>query len=88
MKRTLDWDKYLEKAAETVAEGIVMLKNDNNALPLDTSKTVSVFGRIQLHYYKSYMTYIAIGTKKIPLTRATAGAESLGTRKKCRLMRA
>ena len=43
MKRTLDWDKYLEKAAETVAEGIVMLKNDNNALPLDTSKTVSVF---------------------------------------------
>ncbi|WP_303803839.1 glycoside hydrolase family 3 C-terminal domain-containing protein [Ruminococcus flavefaciens] len=53
MKRTLDWNKYLEKAAETVAEGIVMLKNDNNALPLDTSKTVSVFGRIQLHYYKS-----------------------------------
>ena len=53
MKRTLDWNKYLEKAAETVAEGIVMLKNDNNALPLDMSKTVSVFGRIQLHYYKS-----------------------------------
>lgn len=53
MKRTLDWNKYLEKAAEIVAEGIVMLKNDNNALPLDMSKTVSVFGRIQLHYYKS-----------------------------------
>lgn len=53
MKRTLDWNKYLEKAAETVAEGIVMLKNDNNALPLDMSQTVSVFGRIQLQYYKS-----------------------------------
>uniref|UniRef100_UPI0026F27385 glycoside hydrolase family 3 protein n=1 Tax=Ruminococcus flavefaciens TaxID=1265 RepID=UPI0026F27385 len=53
MKRTLDWNKYLEKAAETVSEGIVMLKNDNNALPLDTGDTVSVFGRIQLHYYKS-----------------------------------
>ena len=53
MKRTLDWNKYLEKAAETVAEGIVMLKNDNNALPLEKNSVVSVFGRIQLHYYKS-----------------------------------
>lgn len=53
MKRILDWNKYLEKAAQTVSEGIVMLKNDNNALPLDMSETVSVFGRIQLHYYKS-----------------------------------
>jgi len=53
MKRTLDWNKYTEKAAQTVAEGIVMLKNNNNALPLDINETVSVFGRIQLHYYKS-----------------------------------
>ena len=53
MKRTLDWNKYLEKAAETVSEGIVMLKNDNNVLPLDKNSIVSVFGRIQLHYYKS-----------------------------------
>jgi len=49
----LDWEKYLSKAAETAAEGIVMLKNDNNALPLDMEKEISVFGRIQLHYYKS-----------------------------------
>lgn len=53
MKRILDWNKYNEKAAETVAEGIVMLKNDNSALPLDVSQIVSIFGRIQLHYYKS-----------------------------------
>lgn len=53
MKRILDWNKYIEKAAQTVSEGIVMLKNDNNALPLDMNETVSVFGRIQLHYYKS-----------------------------------
>ena len=53
MEKTLDWNKYLQKAAETVAEGIVMLKNDNNALPLQLDETVSVFGRIQLHYYKS-----------------------------------
>ena len=53
MKRILDWNKYIEKAAETVSEGIVMLKNNNNALPIDLNETISVFGRIQLHYYKS-----------------------------------
>ncbi|MEO3217396.1 glycoside hydrolase family 3 C-terminal domain-containing protein [Ruminococcus bicirculans (ex Wegman et al. 2014)] len=49
----LDWNKYLDSAAKMVSEGIVMLKNDNNALPLDTDKEVAVFGRIQFHYYKS-----------------------------------
>ncbi len=53
MEKTLDWNRYLDKAAETVAEGIVMLKNDNNALPLKRDSEVAVFGRIQLHYYKS-----------------------------------
>ncbi|WP_297955956.1 glycoside hydrolase family 3 C-terminal domain-containing protein [uncultured Ruminococcus sp.] len=53
MKIILDWNKYLEKAAQTVSEGIVMLKNDNNTLPLDKNEMISVFGRIQLHYYKS-----------------------------------
>lgn len=53
MKKILDWNKYLEKAAQTVSEGIVMLKNDNNALPLPKDEVISVFGRIQLHYYKS-----------------------------------
>lgn len=53
MKKILDWKKYLEKAAQTVSEGIVMLKNDGNALPLTSNDAVSVFGRIQLHYYKS-----------------------------------
>lgn len=50
---TLDWNKYLEKAAETVSEGIVMLKNDNGALPLEKGREIALFGRIQLHYYKS-----------------------------------
>lgn len=53
MKKILDWKKYLETAASAVAEGIVMLKNDNGALPLSRDEVVSVFGRIQLHYYKS-----------------------------------
>ncbi|MBO4524197.1 MAG: glycoside hydrolase family 3 protein [Ruminococcus sp.] len=53
MEKILDWSKYLEKAAETVSEGIVMLKNDNGVLPLNKSDNIAVFGRIQLHYYKS-----------------------------------
>lgn len=53
MKKILDWKKYLETAASAAAEGIVMLKNDNGALPLSKDEVVSVFGRIQLHYYKS-----------------------------------
>ena len=53
MEIILDWNKYLDTAAKMVSEGIVMLKNDNNALPLDTDKEVAVFGRIQFHYYKS-----------------------------------
>lgn len=53
MEKILDWNKYLDTAAKMVSEGIVMLKNENNALPLDTDKEVAVFGRIQFHYYKS-----------------------------------
>lgn len=52
MKRTLNWDKYLEASARAVSGGIVMLKNDG-ALPLKQGGTAAVFGRIQLHYYKS-----------------------------------
>ncbi len=49
----LDWEKYIEASVETVSEGIVMLKNDNGALPLEKDRETAVFGRIQLHYYKS-----------------------------------
>ncbi len=53
MNITLDWNEYLKKAAEAVSEGIVMLRNENAALPLKKNSEVAVFGRIQLHYYKS-----------------------------------
>ncbi|MDO4863284.1 MAG: glycoside hydrolase family 3 C-terminal domain-containing protein [Ruminococcus sp.] len=53
MNMILDWEHYLRTAADAAAEGIVMLRNDNEALPLKKDDTVSVFGRIQLHYYKS-----------------------------------
>ena len=53
MKHILDWEKYLDTAAQAVAEGIVLLKNEKGALPLQKEEEISVFGRIQLNYYKS-----------------------------------
>ncbi len=53
MKKTLDWNRYLDTAAEVVSEGIVMLKNRNNALPLEKNEEIALFGRIQFNYYKS-----------------------------------
>lgn len=52
-EKTLDWELYLKTAAQVVSEGIVMLKNDNDALPLNPDDEIALFGRIQLHYYKS-----------------------------------
>ncbi len=50
---TLDWQKYSTIARTAAAEGCVLLKNDNHALPICSGETVSVFGRIQLDYFKS-----------------------------------
>lgn len=49
----LDFDRYIEKARSAVAEGQVLLKNDNGALPLANGTKLAIFGRIQFHYYKS-----------------------------------
>lgn len=51
--KTLDWDKYLKTATQVVSEGIVMLKNEHQALPLKPHEEIALFGRIQFHYYKS-----------------------------------
>ncbi len=52
MKRALDWEQYLEASARAVSQGVVLLKNDG-ALPLKKGGEAAVFGRMQLHYYKS-----------------------------------
>ena len=49
----LDWKKYREAAVEAAAEGIVMLRNEGEALPLKHGTRVALFGRMQAHYYKS-----------------------------------
>mgnify|MGYP001810250979 CR=1 FL=1 len=49
----LDWNEYAAVAREAVAEGCVLLKNEEATLPLHAGEKVSVFGRIQCHYIKS-----------------------------------
>lgn len=53
MKKILDWKEYENTARQAIAEGCVLIKNDNNVLPLSKGTKVSVFGRIQTNYYKS-----------------------------------
>lgn len=53
MNYTLDFEDYKETARTAIAEGQVLLKNDNDVLPLPKGAKVAVFGRMQHHYYKS-----------------------------------
>ena len=52
-KYALDMEQYVALARQTAAEGCVLLKNDNQTLPLRTGDRVAVFGRIASTYYKS-----------------------------------
>ena len=52
-KYTLDMEKYKSLARQAAAEGCVLLKNDNNTLPLKASDNVALFGRSLFNYYKS-----------------------------------
>ncbi|MDD3416548.1 MAG: glycoside hydrolase family 3 C-terminal domain-containing protein [Lachnospiraceae bacterium] len=53
MKYTFDWKEYAKVARQAVAEGCVLLKNENKTLPIKKNETISVFGRTQFEYYKS-----------------------------------
>ncbi|SFC40969.1 glycoside hydrolase family 3 protein [Butyrivibrio sp. YAB3001] len=48
-----DLEKFKQTAREAAAEGIVLLKNDKNALPFAKGTKIAVFGRSQMNYYKS-----------------------------------
>ncbi|MCR4732353.1 MAG: glycoside hydrolase family 3 C-terminal domain-containing protein [Lachnospiraceae bacterium] len=43
----------MDKARQAVAEGVVLLKNDHHALPIQEKSRIAVFGRMQNNYYKS-----------------------------------
>lgn len=49
----LDYGVYEELARKVIAEGAVLLKNENQALPLAEGTRVAMYGRAQLHEYKS-----------------------------------
>jgi beta-glucosidase len=44
---------FAQFAKEVAAEGAVLLKNENQTLPIKLNEKVAVFGRIQNSYYKS-----------------------------------
>lgn len=44
---------FAEKSREAAVEGIVLLKNEDNVLPLTKEDRISVFGRPQIEYYRS-----------------------------------
>lgn len=46
-------EKYAALARRAVAEGCVLLRNENETLPLRNGDKVAVFGRCAFHYYKS-----------------------------------
>ena len=48
-----DLNKYSQLVRQGAEEGVVLLRNERQLLPLHTGVTLSVFGRSQLHYYKS-----------------------------------
>ncbi len=53
MKKIFDWNEYKAMARRAAAEGLVLLRNENDTLPIRKGERVSVFGRIQLDYYST-----------------------------------
>lgn len=53
MKMTFDWKEYALVARKAGAEGYVLIKNDNEALPVSKSERIAIYGRTQFDYIKS-----------------------------------
>lgn len=51
--RIFSVEQYAVKAREVVAEGIVLLRNEDGVLPLPKGSRLALFGRSQFNYYKS-----------------------------------
>ncbi|MEW4371006.1 glycoside hydrolase family 3 C-terminal domain-containing protein [Paenibacillus kandeliae] len=44
---------FAEFSRKVAADGAVLLKNENHILPLSKNESVSIFGRVQVNYYRS-----------------------------------
>lgn len=53
IEKIFDLQRYAAKARQAVAEGVVLLKNDQDVLPIALGSRVALFGRSQFNYYKS-----------------------------------
>ncbi len=51
-KRVTASDKHIRLSRKAASEGIVLLKNINNALPLANGETVALFGKATIEYIK------------------------------------
>lgn len=80
-KYSLDLDKYATIARQAAAEGCVLLRNDNMALPIKMGDSVAVFGRTAFRYYKS-----GLGSGGLVNTRYVVGIlDALKERKEIEL---
>ncbi|CBK73879.1 Glycosyl hydrolase family 3 C terminal domain [Butyrivibrio fibrisolvens 16/4] len=50
--KVFDIERFAKLARRAVAEGVVLLKNDD-VLPLQAGENIALFGRSQFNYYKS-----------------------------------
>ena len=48
-----DQEKFTRLVRQAVAEGVTLLKNDGEVLPLAEGTKIALFGRSQFNYYKS-----------------------------------
>lgn len=53
MKFTFDWKEYADIARRAGAEGYVLIKNDDNTLPVCKDTKIAIYGRTQFDYIKS-----------------------------------
>ncbi len=51
--KTFDVKEYARTARAVAAEGVVMLRNEGQVLPLKEGRRIALFGRGQFNYYKS-----------------------------------
>lgn len=65
---SIDMETYKSLARQAAAEGCVLIKNENDTLPLKKKDNVAVFGRIAYEYYKS-----GLGSGGLVNTRYTVG---------------